>query len=69
MQEIIKHQGVKESALMKPDAYKKDFAGVIVNLVEVLDFAQNVLPSTATKMEELQAELIDDKKSVIKLQK
>ena len=40
---------VKESALMIPDVHKKDFAGVILNLVEVLDFIQNFLPSAGTK--------------------
>ena len=59
---------VKESALMKPDVYKRELAGAFVNLVGVLDFIQNVLPSAGTKMEELQSELIASQKSEIKLQ-
>ena len=59
---------VKESALMKPDVYKKDLAGAVVSLVGVLDLIQNVLPSAGTKMEELQSELIASQKSEINLQ-
>ena len=63
-----KMSDIKEAALMKPEVLKKDLAGVIVNLVGVLDFVQNVLPTASTKMEELQSELIADKKCVINLQ-
>ena len=60
---------IKESALMKPDVYKRDLASAVVNLVGVLDLIQNVLPSAGTKMEELQSELIASQKSEINLQK
>ena len=54
---------------MKPQIQKNVMAGLIENLVGVLDFTQNALKSVSTKMEELQSELIVEQKSVIKLQK
>ena len=54
---------------MKPQIQKNVIAGLIENLVGVLDFTQNALKSVSTKMEELQSELIVEQKSVIKLQK
>ena len=59
---------VKEAALVKPQIQKNVLAGVIENLVGVLDLTQNELKIASTKMEELQSELITNQKSVIKLQ-
>ena len=56
---------VKEAALVEPQIQKNVLAGVIENLVGVLDLTQNVLKIASTKMEELQSELISDHQSEI----
>jgi hydroxymethylglutaryl-CoA reductase len=57
---------MKEAALVKPQIQKNVLAGVMEDLVGVLDMTQNVLKTVSTKVEELQSELIANQKSVIK---
>ena len=49
---------IKETALVKPQIQKNVMAGLIENLVGVLNFTHDALKSVSTKMEELQSELI-----------
>ena len=64
-----KIQDLNEKVLNRNQVKKSDLESAIVTLVNILDSTHGVLKSASVKIEDLLSDQVEDKKTIIQLQK